>query len=665
MRREVRLFDALDEFAKGAQLTHALALTYGYDGDVAYERVWKPLIERYGVPHPLVIADGVVRGSGTTARVNAGTALGVHVVRASRARASVFHPKLFLAVRDEAVFLAVGSANLTSGGLGSNLELMTALRFARGEVPSVPRTVLDGALDFLRGLVRPAIVDRVHESSLNVFDETVRHAQLIGEDVPLEGQTPLAFVSSATTPIWDQLLEIHGDDPLEHMLVVSPFWGMEDPDGDGEAMIARALGDRTPWSGKPALEMCVGTLEAAMSRVPLETIKKYANAITLRTQSLQAEDVRRLHGKLIVLQGSSRTTVYWGSANFTPSALLKTWEGGGNAECGLLLRRPRAELTLEAVEHAFGLREVFVPYRGPLPELSPVKLEPPELFFEVGELVYDPATGELALFGERYDERVRVLRVRAEGIDGFEATLRADGALLKGTWPGRALEETDPETGLKRLRTMDFVVTAFDEDGSVLDETRVRVNVRFDHALEVRQNVLLGANALSADALLVPTTAPPEHRVAVIDGYLQRLRELRREGGVRSAKHQASLDVFYRNVRRGLDTRFAMLERMKGARFAMLRWGADLRRALDKATADALDGPRRSFIVLRTSEHVSKVLTALPTWQPDWLSSARAVDGPALARSLAAIPLDPGLRSETTEIERLRADAVRRLEELR
>jgi hypothetical protein len=36
MRREIRLFDELEKFAKGHWLTNALALTFGYDGDAAY-----------------------------------------------------------------------------------------------------------------------------------------------------------------------------------------------------------------------------------------------------------------------------------------------------------------------------------------------------------------------------------------------------------------------------------------------------------------------------------------------------------------------------------------------------------------------------------------------------------------------------------------------------
>src|SRR5262245_56154203 len=129
MRRELRLFDALDTFAAGKQVTHALGLTFGYDGDLAYERVWRPLIEKFGVRKPIVVADGTLVGRDGPGPVAAGTALAVVTLRARRRGRSVFHPKVFLAVRDDAVFVAVGSANLTSGGLGGNLELMSTLEF--------------------------------------------------------------------------------------------------------------------------------------------------------------------------------------------------------------------------------------------------------------------------------------------------------------------------------------------------------------------------------------------------------------------------------------------------------------------------------------------------------------------------------------------------------
>jgi len=92
MLREVMLFDALDEFAAGGIVIHAVACTYGYEGDTAYERLWRPLIERYGVRRPLVIADGtsVGREIAASGRIDSGTALSVSLVRPARSGRACF-----------------------------------------------------------------------------------------------------------------------------------------------------------------------------------------------------------------------------------------------------------------------------------------------------------------------------------------------------------------------------------------------------------------------------------------------------------------------------------------------------------------------------------------------------------------------------------------------
>lgn len=656
MLREVRLFDALDEFAGRGVITHALACTYGYDGDTAYERLWRPLIERYGVRRPLVIADGasVARDIDAPARVDSGTPLAVSVVRPARSGRGVFHPKLLLAVKEDGVLLVVGSANLTKGGLGGNLELVTAFTFVAGQIPAVPKTVLAGALEFLRSHIRVALQSKVDQVELALLDEIVKHAEVAAEAVSDEALNErAAFVHSGAGPIWNEVLARHAGDPLERIVVVSPFYEREDPDNtEADGLFMRALEAPSLWSSaakSPRIQLYMGTMNEGVTRPPVLALERYPDDVILHAQRF-SEEPRRLHGKLVFLVGEKRVSVLWGSANFTPSALLRQWTPtgsdaatsapselrGGNAECGILVSLGREEIDVGTIERHYGLDRLFARHDGTLSPPGPVP-PPPELPpCDVGELLYDPATGNLSLYAEVLGSAVRRLLLVPAGADGPELAVDVSGpGFVHMAWAARWLEEIDSGTGLRRLRTHDFRVVAFDGEGRELAPVWVRLNVRFDDALEVHENILIGPAALTADGLLVPSSAPPEQRVAALTSFLARLREARASGALGSVRHQASLDVFYRNVRRGLDARWKILDARRTSRFVLLRWSTDLRRALAAATPEALDGPRRAFIVQRTAEHIDRVLDGL---------QARAEDVAGLQGVLGQIELATALR---------------------
>lgn len=649
MKREVRLFDELDRFSGGREISHALALTFGYDGDVAAERLWTPLIERYGVRHPLVIADGAV---------DAGTALGVHVIRARRG-SGVFHPKLVLAVREDAVFAAIGSANLTRGGLGANLELLTPLVFAAEAERPPPRAVLQDLLGFVE-----RVVEQLHaaKSTRDQAEEVVQHARMVMDALPERRRgDDLRFLHSYDEPLWTQLRRIHGDDPVERLLVVSPFFEREDPDADeADSLLCYALSDGLPWAAKtrgPRGVVCASALEPD-SRLPRAALAELGAAVELRLQAL-SEEPRRLHGKLLAAFGKRRTTLMWGSPNFTPAALLRPARAGGNVECALALSTASASADLEAVLGELDLQGIFHEHRGPVPE-SPARPPREAPSFEVGELLYDPATRVLALFGEVFDpavRRVRVLLLEQHGaIVLLEAAVDGPGSISCEAIAS-ILEEDDPETGKRRLRALRLTVEGVDAEGTTLARASMRLNVRFEDALEVRQNLLLGADARSADALLVSSSAPPEQRATAVDKRIAAWRAARQGGAVIASRHQASLDELFRNVRHGLDAQWEGLARRNGSRFALLRWSHQLRRAL--GATGTMEGPRRAYLVGRIAEHIAQVLAAVPGWHDEPGPAFAALEPDRLAEALSAVPLEGGVRPETlAEVSTLRARVI-------
>ena len=648
MRRELRLFDEIDRFAAGGEVAYALALSFGLDGDVAAERIFTPLIERYGVRHPVVIASGAV---------DAGTKLGVPVLRAGR-MGRVFHPKLLLAVREGAVFLSIGSANLTRGGLGANLEIVTPLLFGDEVERPAPAGVLASALAFTESVIAGL---RVADHSRGKAREVLSAAsEVLRELRPAKRGPDLRFVHSLEQPLWDQLAAQHGDDPVTELVVVSPFFESDDPDRDEwDSMLRHALGEGLPWAARgrsgsagtvrPRGTLHVGAL-GARTVLPRAALEELGSAVELRPQALSVEP-RRLHAKVIAVVGKRRTTMLWGSPNFTPSALLRSAAGGGNVECGLLLHAPAPALDGATVRSELDLDTVFHLHHGALPE--PVAVLPPEpVLFEVGEVLYDPEKRVLALHGEVYDAAVQAIRARLDGVPG--ASLLIEGKVVAGPISLDVaepdIEEEDSETGRRRLRSLNVFVEALDGDGAVLASVRVRLNVRFEDALEVHTNLLLGKAALSADALLVPSHAPPEQRVAAIDAQIALWKAARRGHRAESLRHQASLDVFFRNVRYGLDARLRGLAERKGSRFALLRWSTDLQRALRAAADEQMDPTRRLYLVERVAAHVERVLLSLDGWkvQPSALGSVLQAD--RLVEALETVPLgDQGGRAGKIE----------------
>lgn len=655
MLRETKLLDALDEFAGKDPIVHALALSYGYDGDVAYERLWRLLVEKFGVRHPFVIADGALDDTGGY-HYNAGTPLAIRPVRPRRSGRGVFHPKLLLAVKEGGVLVTVGSANLTAGGLGGNLELVSALRFVSEEAPAAPKRVLSSILAFLQSEVRKSI-SHLPLSTLAIFDDILRHAVLAAERVPDGPKMDMAFLHSGTGPLWEALLARHGDDPIERLVVVSPFFEREDPDcvdpyaSDG--MIGRALGDGTPWAERSGerLDLYAGAIDSAVCVLPSLALQHHRNEVSLHKQLFSVEP-RQLHGKLVALLGRERVSLMWGSPNFTPSALLRRWTPGdttgsgvtgGNAECALAVTLPRSAFSLDQLRGHYGLDRLFARHEGDLPDV-PVTPLPPLPAFEVGELLYDPATHGLAFHGEVLDARVRRLVIEpADPAAGLEMKLVVEVTgvgTIEASFSCASLEETDPTTHLRRLRTHEFRIVALDDEGRTIATARIRLNVRFVDALEVLDNILIGPGALTADVLLVPSNAPPEQRVAAVRAFLQRLRDAHASGTGDAFRHHASLDLFYRNVRRGLDARFRGLEAQRGARFALMRWSRDLQRAL--AAAETEEAARRAYLIERTSEHIERVLDALPGWHEDSAAIAPVLDPIDLATALRTLTLESG-----------------------
>jgi hypothetical protein len=284
-----------------------------------------------------------------------------------------------------------------------------------------------------------------------------------------------------------------------------------------------------------------------------------------------------------------------------------------------------------------------------IPEPAPLPI-PPVIDFVLGEVHYDPRERGVSLHGTVASERVRSIELH---IPGDAEPILVAAVASRGPLSAQAevnLERVD-EAGLRVLRSLQAVLTVRGADAAVLAQHTVRFNVAFTDALELRDNYLLGADALSADALLVPMWSVPERRVALVDGRIASLRAAASAPGKRGSGHQPSLDSFYKNVRSGLEGRRRDLELHRGARFGLMRWSLALRSSLEKAREGALDAARLAYLVTRISEHIVDVLDALPRWIPGGVGAdvTRVLELEKLAEALGDIRLGSDLLGDLLE----------------
>ena len=236
MKREVRLFDELTASLEAARLPTR----------------WRSPSGTTATPPR---SESGRRSSRSTACAIRWSSLMVSSTRAprlactvlrGRRHAGAFHPKLFLAVREDAVFAAVGSANLTRGGLGANLELLTPLVFAKDAERPPPRALLQSILAFV-DRVAADLAGRIVEGSREKILEVLEHARLAIEGLPEPRRGPdLRFLHSYDEPLLNQLATLHGDDPVTHLAVVSPFFEVDDPELDESDLAPSVRPERGP-----------------------------------------------------------------------------------------------------------------------------------------------------------------------------------------------------------------------------------------------------------------------------------------------------------------------------------------------------------------------------------------------------------------------------------
>lgn len=372
MNSELSFRKTTDEVAKfvrkhGAESPRrAVLCTYDLH-PARFESVLLPELTRRGKWfRTLVLADrAALQKDGVLSQRSVGA--GYELAPVSLRGSGVFHPKLIVLQAGTHLLVGIGSANLTPGGFGSNLELMMFISTDSAE----GRALGSSAFQFLDELRRANHV--LIPTPARQFLERVCVSRARSKNGPI--------LHNLYQPLIDQMAASRPDDTAR-TAVLSPWHsGVASSEGVEPAVVAavgRALGARPvvhtegvhgdgPDLGK---QVRVHVLKPATidAEEQTDTVDDDEDAAVPRPRRRAT-----LHAKAYLAVGRRTTTLWFGSANCTTPALLDAATKQGNVE--LLLRTDLDRSSRDAFET--DLTSMFEPRKGVRPAEKAIRIAPP------------------------------------------------------------------------------------------------------------------------------------------------------------------------------------------------------------------------------------------------------------------------------------------------
>ena len=477
--------DALGAFAPGQPLRAVLVLTYCFDGRWFEEAIAPDLFERPVVTSLLLRDRNVIVSEAPSVRY--------HRADAAYSR-KIFHPKLALFVAEDRARAIIGSANMTRGGFEKNLELGSVYDLNRD---GGSRSLFKSLLSYLNGPLRR----ETDGKGLRALDDIVVALREVIEHSPVEPETsPHVLLHNYDLPLWNQLLKKLPHKVLRRAAVVSPFFEpdtavghSEDPPGQAsdDSIFQRLFSDFEFESDGEEKPVTVFFQEdSGATTLPVTKLNQWKGLLALQARLATSDDARRLHGKLLVLEGAGTNgrepfmVALHGSPNFTSAALLTT-PPEGNAELAILTWLPPRGGGTNKVLTALGLGELF----GPVDDWQVLHVKPTTISarLPLNSFVLTDATFQIA-------EKNVVIAVRnvPQGAARFRFTAQVEGTwlpLAEGDWgdgetvtiPALSLLVSDPASKVHTLSTSRVRLEIFDRDGTTLAVDEAPLNVDCPH----------------------------------------------------------------------------------------------------------------------------------------------------------------------------------------
>lgn len=275
--------------------------------------------------------------------------LRVNVTPARLATTGVLHAKVTVAVHQSAVRLTVASANLTAGGYRHNREVALVIE-ANAKRGSEAKLILS-ALAPMRELLAPWW--NADAESAAALAERRLKSWASGADA----DDDVAFLwSGGERSLVDQFAALWPrGERVRRIRIVSPFWSdatdagplslllralkarKADTEGAEVTLVCAAAPDTTTtWA--PSLPASFASFDFRELGVAVEAIAARPNVDREDGGNDNVQIERRLHAKVVVIDGASTSLAYLGSANFSLPGWGFTARAGANIEAGVAMR---------------------------------------------------------------------------------------------------------------------------------------------------------------------------------------------------------------------------------------------------------------------------------------------------------------------------------------
>lgn len=239
---------------------------------------------------------------------------------------SVFHAKLSLLWSQNEVRMYVSSANLTKGGLSSNLEVVDRLTCHDGDTWAAPQ--IGEAIRLVKALVAKQPIGDLARSALN---EIIGHCSVAlgslrgGAHVPSDGDR-VHLLHNLDRSLLDQLGDVLFFEP-EEISVVSPYF-------DSDLSAVSSLAVRFPHAHIVIAQGPGGTAVNPKAGAALPS--------RISPGTLRGAGKRFVHAKVLLAKGAEGAVLVSGSPNLTSAAWTRD-ASTGNFEAAIARLSPHPE----------------------------------------------------------------------------------------------------------------------------------------------------------------------------------------------------------------------------------------------------------------------------------------------------------------------------------
>ncbi len=255
----------------------------------------------------------------------------------------VYHPKIFLQLGEKKGRLLLGSANVSTGGFGSNRELVSEIVCSAEATPE--QSLIVSAFDFLCGFLDKNVRSIGYKLNRIAADTPwLAKARRSAEPLVIGEDRRVGFLCSSEESIISQFWRATGGDRISRLVVLAPFW---DQDLKALSEVVELL--------KP---------EQTILLIQPETVNINCEALNQLPSGVEINDVgwpkeRYLHAKLMLAEGELADHILMGSANCSVAALGLRNAHGSNVEACLYMTSPPGESA-----EALSLSDMLAPDRA-------------------------------------------------------------------------------------------------------------------------------------------------------------------------------------------------------------------------------------------------------------------------------------------------------------